>query len=611
VKAFVLTGEAAVQGAQGNKHRMIELSRKSLSMLPLASPRYAAHLVNLGFHLALRGQESEVDDRLRPYEDDRELRGLILRSRFIQCMETGRFSEARAMLPNLGGRGESVGRLYKPLLDLLEGDESVEPGREDSQALPVMRLLHRRQPRSALQNARVYASTDADSPISGGLIDAYDLLRAELSCGHGDAARRLMRLRHERGNAHYIDDLFLARIELSSGDRERAGRHFAALLRAAERFRAWGRVEFELRLACELNPLELLRWGKTTGTPSNPARPTSDAGVQRLVGDSPAVAEIRRAILRYAPLEAAVLITGETGTGKEVVARALHEESPRKKLPWVAINCGALTESLLESELFGHARGAFTGADRDRAGLFEQAEGGTLFLDEIGEMSPRLQSALLRILENGEYRPVGGAASRICRCRVVAATNSELDRAVAEGRFRNDLLFRLRRLEIQIPPLRRRPEDILILADYFLNSDRPMGARAELSTELKELLLQHPWKGNVRELRHEIERMRLLNSDQRSYTVEHASEGIRNPSDPEDDSQLAVLKGSRSPWRRIDRLRELFRKYRRLTRKEVSKLLKVSKETATRDLRSLVREGFVQRIEPTRSSRSDYFRLQE
>jgi transcriptional regulator with PAS, ATPase and Fis domain len=198
-----------------------------------------------------------------------------------------------------------------------------------------------------------------------------------------------------------------------------------------------------------------------------------------------------------------VLIVGETGTGKELVARALHEESERAAEPFLAVNCGAISESLLESELFGHESGAFTGARRAHRGLFEAAGRGTLLLDEIGDTSPRLQVALLRVLETGEVRPVGSSTSRKVRCRVLAATNADLTGMVGEGRFRKDLYFRLDRIAIRIPPLRERGEDILSLADHFLSEDRHDGHRPTMSEALKAALLAHQWSGNVRELRGE------------------------------------------------------------------------------------------------------------
>jgi DNA-binding NtrC family response regulator len=203
-----------------------------------------------------------------------------------------------------------------------------------------------------------------------------------------------------------------------------------------------------------------------------------------------------------------VLITGESGTGKELIARALHFGSPRRSGPFVALNCAALPRELVESLLFGHARGAFTGADADRAGYFEMAHEGTLFLDEIGEMPVELQAKLLRVLEDGEVTRLGERHARRVDARVVAATNQDLLRRTAEGRFRQDLYYRLARFTVVAPPLRERPEDIPLLAAHFLRRfAAEMGRESPaLSPEAQTVLQAHPYPGNVRELKNALER---------------------------------------------------------------------------------------------------------
>jgi DNA-binding NtrC family response regulator len=326
--------------------------------------------------------------------------------------------------------------------------------------------------------------------------------------------------------------------------------------------------------------------------------------IDRLIGISMPIVELRRTILQFAPLDAPVLITGETGTGKELVARALHESSPRAAGPFVPVNCGAISDSLLESELFGHEKGSFTGAYRTHQGVFEQAGEGTILLDEIGEISPRLQIALLRVLETAEVRPVGRSLTFRSRCRILASTNADLERLVQEGRFRIDLYYRLRQLQIRIPPLRARRQDIPVLASHFLDLGRPAAERAEMSRELQAELTRRDWPGNVRELRSEIERMRLLNSDRLFYGLDHLA-GTAPSGDP-DDVQT-VLQESRAPIRRLGRLRDLFSSHRELTRGEVARILRISLNTATRDLKRLCREGFVEKVEPTASPRTHYF----
>ncbi|MCI0360950.1 MAG: sigma 54-interacting transcriptional regulator [Planctomycetaceae bacterium] len=231
-----------------------------------------------------------------------------------------------------------------------------------------------------------------------------------------------------------------------------------------------------------------------------------------LVGSSPVLAGVQQQIARAAPSRATVLIRGESGVGKELVARAMHYASPRKKGPFVCLNCAALTETLLESELFGHERGAFTGATERKIGKFEAAHQGTLMLDEIGEMSPSIQAKFLRVLEGHSFERVGGSQQIKVDVRVIAATNKDLEKAVAENAFRRDLYFRLRVVEVFVPPLRKRPEDIVELANYFL--DRFNGETGRkirgFTPEALHLMQQYRWPGNVRELKNVIERAVVL-----------------------------------------------------------------------------------------------------
>ncbi|HRY42741.1 MAG TPA: sigma 54-interacting transcriptional regulator [Thermoanaerobaculia bacterium] len=235
-------------------------------------------------------------------------------------------------------------------------------------------------------------------------------------------------------------------------------------------------------------------------------------GFGRVVGASPAWRSVLVQASKVAPTETTVLLTGESGTGKEVVARAVHRASARSSGPFVALNCAALPEQLLESELFGYEKGAFTGAYASRAGRLEQAAGGTLFLDEAGETSPLVQAKLLRVLEAREFQRLGGAKVLKAEVRIVAATNRDLHAAMARGDFREDLFYRLSVFEIHLPPLRERPEDVLLLTERFLEDlSRNVGRPAPgVSREARELLLAYSWPGNVRELRNALERAVIL-----------------------------------------------------------------------------------------------------
>jgi DNA-binding NtrC family response regulator len=238
---------------------------------------------------------------------------------------------------------------------------------------------------------------------------------------------------------------------------------------------------------------------------------------QDLIGGAPAMGEIYRLIRRAGPRDVTVLVTGESGTGKELVARALHRESPRRTRPFIALNCSALPSELIESELFGYLRGAFTGADRDRQGLFEAADGGTLFLDEIGDLALSAQAKLLRVLEERQITRLGGSRSTPIDVRVIAATHQPLDRLVTEGSFREDLLYRLRVVMLELPPLRERREDIPALVAHFLAEFGTRHGRAmnAVTDAARRALVAYDWPGNVRELRNAIERAVVLaDSDQ-------------------------------------------------------------------------------------------------
>ncbi len=245
----------------------------------------------------------------------------------------------------------------------------------------------------------------------------------------------------------------------------------------------------------------------------------------RLVGSSPAMRKVVGLIEKVAATNATVLVQGASGTGKELVARALHTNSPRRTRPLVTINCAALQENLLESELFGHEKGAFTGAVAAKPGLVEVAEGGTLFIDEIGEMAPGLQAKLLRVLEDGHYRRVGGTREMNADVRVVAATNRDLAEEIKNGKFREDLFYRLNVVSIFLPPLRERREDIPELVEHFLSTRQIGTLRSRVDAEAMKALLAYSWPGNVRELANVLERAQIL-AENHVITPEDLPENI-------------------------------------------------------------------------------------
>jgi len=299
-----------------------------------------------------------------------------------------------------------------------------------------------------------------------------------------------------------------------------------------------------------------------------------------LIGISPAMQEVYRTIEKLSTSECNVLILGETGTGKELVARTIHDTSPRADGPFVVLDCGGLNENLLESELFGHVKGAFTGALYDKVGIFEQANGGTLFIDEIGVTSPSFQTRLLRVLQDGQFKKVGGTKVIRSDMRVIAATNEDLESRIKEGTFREDLYYRLNVVQIVLPPLRKRKEDIPILARYFLNQCPELEdpESVEISREAMDALINYDWPGNVRELENVIRQAAVL-SDRKVIRLEDLPERIRKVAAPakkslslkdaEREHILSVLASVKGNRRRAAEMlgiseRTLYRKLKKL-----------------------------------------------
>ncbi|RMG16353.1 MAG: hypothetical protein D6731_06390 [Planctomycetota bacterium] len=347
------------------------------------------------------------------------------------------------------------------------------------------------------------------------------------------------------------------------------------------------------------------RAGEATRAPSS-ARTESSPGASTpsWVGRSPAMQAIARLIERYGRTNAPVTVQGESGAGKELVARAVHAASPRREGPFVAINCAALPDTLLESELFGVVKGAFTGADRDRPGLFEQAHGGTLFLDEVGDMSLDMQAKLLRVLESGELRRVGGHGQARVDVRVVSATHRDLRRLAAEGRFREDLYYRLNVLRLEVPPLRDRREDIPLLCAHFL---REVAARQgtppkELAPEAIERLLGYSFPGNVRELRNIIERACALEPEPIIGPQRLDLGGSADAPAPAYHKTFEC-RGVALNRRQKTLLERLRREGGSITNRDYCALVGVSERTGLRDLGHLLEHGLLERVGKRKGAR--------
>jgi two-component system, NtrC family, response regulator AtoC len=319
-------------------------------------------------------------------------------------------------------------------------------------------------------------------------------------------------------------------------------------------------------------------------SPTDGVSPASDVGDSlALVGHSPAIIEVMKTVARVAASQATVLVLGETGTGKELVARTVHRYSDRASRRFVAVNCSALAEGLLESELFGHVRGAFTGAASSRPGLFREADKGTLFLDEIGDISPGLQARLLRVLQEQEIVPVGSETAIKVDVRVIAATHRDLREAVRAGRFREDLYYRLDVVTLRLPPLRERRQDIPLLVDHFLRTLSMRHGRGPVAvdSEAQRRLLAYDWPGNIRELQNVLERAVLI-AEQGVIGPEHLASDVR-------PAAASVADGDMPPLAALRPLEDVERDHviRVLAatggnREESSRILGISRRTLTR-----------------------------
>jgi transcriptional regulator with PAS, ATPase and Fis domain len=410
------------------------------------------------------------------------------------------------------------------------------------------------------------------------------------------------------------------------------------LLKNVEKFQAIGRLKYEMQFAFELTGLSFFELMQPIQSPIpddiNKALAKDlisstviSIGLDRMIGKSAVVLDIKKKIKKYADIQRPILVIGETGAGKEIVARAIHEESTHKNKPFLAINCGALTDTLLQSELFGYEAGAFTGAVTPHKGIFEAAEDGVVFMDEFGEMSPKLQVSLLRVLENNEVMKVGGTKVKKINCQIIAATNANIDELISKKLFREDLYHRLKQFTISIPPLRERKEDLPELINYFFNQQNN-NQKQELSKELMLAFQEYHWPGNIRELKNEIDRIKILcgykpiiemqdielewlkkNTDLNSIKNLASEKKESSNSDTEQMHQRILDKKLSKSDKRLQQIKVLFQQYKQLTRGQIAAALQISLITTSKDLDHLCEEGFIIKRMPSKCLRSYYFEL--
>lgn len=433
---------------------------------------------------------------------------------------------------------------------------------------------------------------------------------------------------------HYMLDFFLARYFLIKKNKDLARYYYAQLLKNCEKHHAINRLKFEMQFAFELTPDSFFELTQPLQTPISEENSktlaaelispdSASTGFNRIVGKSKGILTIKKQVEQFANIQRPILIIGETGAGKEVVARAIHEESIHKAEPFLAINCGALTDTLLQSELFGYEVGAFTGAVTAHKGIFEAAEKGVVFLDEFGEMSQKLQVSLLRVLENNEIRRIGGTKERAIHCRIIAATNANIEELISKKLFREDLYHRLKQFTISIPPLRNRKEDIPQLINFFLTEQNAQ-QKQTLSGDLMAIFQEYQWPGNIRELKNEIDRIKIFCGYKPMIEVVDVElewmksslpkTQIKNRQDQklskeEEMHQRLLDRKISAGEKRRQQIIKLFQQYKELTRSQITDALEICSLTATKDLQQLCKEGRLEKVKPTLSPRSHYFKI--
>lgn len=629
------------------------LMLQSIAVVDKKYPRYCGLLLNFAQSLAVDGlilelNKSDIDYINLPSTFEKYPH-LITRLKLRNCMAIGDYKQGFNLIDEHQKRqiSDMTNQIEgaKKILKILSGDLDETSYKTESYRVFVRVLnciLSLKLEEASIQLELLKQNTDEEFNVFKP--DEYIPLHLELCKGNKGKVRLLLKEKENQGMSHYMDDLFHGRLQLLEKDEKGANQSFSDLIKNVNRYGAMNRLVFELQFAKEMKLSEILfltqgwKQEKKYFYPQSKKEKTyapkfEDKCVSLLVGSSLVIVNVKDQVKKYASLKAPVLVTGETGTGKELVSRAIHDEGPNPHEPFLAINCGALTESLLQSELFGYVAGAFTGAQKERKGIFEAAGKGTVFLDEFGDISPQLQVSLLRVLEANEIRMIGDTVTRKIECRIVIATNIDLHKVVEEKKFREDLYFRLARFEIRLPALRERIEDLQELIQFFLDKNRESVSESKtISNELLITLSQYHWPGNIRELKNEIERLYILNPDTKILGVSEFDFGhlqasvskntnekpikkgeveLKEAFDQRDE--LALLKLIKEKGfqieQRLELLKESFKKHKKLTRNQTMVISQVSASTATKDLQLLCKEGFIVRRSPTKSPRSDYFEL--
>lgn len=645
IRAIYIQQKARIYRKTGQENEYMKMMEESIRLVNVDHPKYFVLYFNYLFIYASQGKLKEGGEFKKcefdwPINTEKFLR--MLQLKIANSLRIGDYKEGMLYLEEF--KSKSIEGLphflddFENTLKLLSGDFNEKLYMDDSfknianafQCLATNRF----------DEAKVFLDQFLKQEHINSYLDIfseYIELNINLVLRKIGPVKLYLSEKIKNGNFHYIDDLFLGRLYLLENETKKADGSFNRLISNINRYGAKMRLEFELQFAKEMklkDILKLLNGWETTNEPiaqNNFEFANKVINIKNdlnyLVGKSPKINNIKSLIKKYANIQAPILVTGETGTGKELVSRAIHEEGPQSNEQFIAINCGALTDTLLQSELFGYEAGAFTGAQKQKKGIFESAGKGTVFLDEFGDISPNLQVSLLRVLESNEIRLIGSSKTRKIECKVVIATNVNLRNAVIEKKFREDLYFRISRFEIELPALRERKEDLPDLIQHFIDINNVnMESPKSISNELLETLCTYHWPGNIRELKNEIDRLFILNPDKKlfekqdfdlSHLQKQKSEKTEITADIKNNDNMKVelkadpydniIQNAFHMERRHKFIKELFAKYKRLTRKQIIEITKVGPTTISKDLQILIDEGFILRQEPKSSPRTHYF----
>lgn len=655
VRAFFIQEVSVLRGLECKHGESNKLLNEALKLIDKTVPRYNSFLISMALFLSEQGRLKELDKKDSELLDSLNIRG-IKYIKLQNCISTCEYKEGFLFLEEYkqltkNFDSHTINDMHD-LLKILSGDFE-EVNYQDNVIKCYVNVLHSLNLGDldkAKTNFQILKNSQRNRWIEFPF-EPYLPLHIELSLKNKGKSRLIYHEIKEKGNQHYLDDLFLARLQIIELNKEEAEETFSRLIENVKKYGAMNRLLFELKFAKEMKSTDILLLMSGIKSKKVAVIPISkkemetkpiqkEKGIGLLVGESPSINKVKSLVKKFASLKEPVLITGETGTGKELVSRAIHDEGAYPKEPFLAINCGALTESLLQSELFGYVAGAFTGAQKERQGIFEAAGKGTVFLDEFGDISPKMQVSLLRVLESNEIRLIGGTKTRHIECKIVIATNIDLHQAVEEKKFREDLYFRLTRFDIKLPALRDRVEDIPILISYFLKEKNNLNEKQKkLSMDLLETLMAYHWPGNIRELKNEIERLKILQPDKEiintedfdfdhlqgeppkkkessiKKVIEIPQTSIEKKIIPEvtlNHNQILeiIQRGTKSDNRKKI-IKELFQTYKKLTRIQLVEITSSSPGTITKELQNLCQEGFLTKVTPTKSVKSIYFVLKE